>query len=109
MKVNPIFKFALLVLLVLLPTLIGVFGCIFTDWDNEKVAGIVILVYMVGTLFILLLAFLWVFIFEDSYDEWKKLQEKNINKRANHDKEMKRMKEEMEEMRRRLDDRWDNF
>jgi hypothetical protein len=50
-----------------------------------------------------------VFIFEDSYDEWKKLQEKNINKRAIHDKEMKRLKEEMEEMRRRLDDRWDNF
>lgn len=109
MKVNPIFKFALLGLLILSPTLIGMFGCIFADWDNEKVALIVILAYMFGTLSILLLAYLWVFIFEDSYDKWKKLQEKNSIKRATHDKEMKRMKDEMEEMRRRLDERWDSF
>lgn len=109
MKVNPIFKFALLLLMLLSPMLIAVFGCIFMGWDSEDVTGVVFTVYICELIFVPFLVLLWVVLFEDSYDEWKKLQEKNINKRAIHDKEMKRIREEMEEMRRRLDDRWDNF
>lgn len=109
MKINPIFKFALLVLLLLSPMLIGVLGCTFMDWDSEDVAGVIIAVYLAEIIFVPFLVFLWVAIFEDSYDEWKKLQKNNFYKRAIHNKEMKRMEEEMEKIRRRLDDRWDSF
>lgn len=109
MKVNPIIKFIATIFFVSLPGLIGIAGVLFLGWDMTNVSLTMILIYFCIALITVVFWGVWILVFEDSYADWKKLQEKNFNKRAIHDKEMKRMKDEMEEMRRRLDDRWDSF
>lgn len=109
MKVNPIFKFIATIFFVSLPSLIGIAGVLLLGWDTRNVLLTMILVYFCTAMIALIFWGVWIIAFEDSYADWKKLQEKNFNKRAIHNKEMKRMREEIEEMRRRFDDRWDNF
>ena len=96
-------------MLITLPALIGVIACVAFGCNGENVTDNVLGFYFAVVILIVVSVWLWGCFFDESYKEWKKIKEKNNNKRLVHDKEMQRMKEEMEEMRRRLDDRWDNF
>lgn len=109
MKVNPIIKFIATIFFVSLPGLIGIAGVLLLGWDRTNVLLTMITIYFFIALITVVFWGVWILVFEDSYADWKKLQEKNFTKRAKHDREMKLMREEMEEMRRRFDDRWDNF
>jgi len=70
-KVNPIFKFILLVLLVSSPFIIGAICFIFGNYSFETVINTAGIIFMLEIIFIAMIILLWNEFFKDNYKEWK--------------------------------------
>lgn len=82
MKPNPILRFSLTAVGVLMPVIIGIIGVVFFGWSGVSTFFTCLITYVAGAGLLWLLMLIWYWVFEDDYYLWKREQSERLNDEA---------------------------
>lgn len=78
MKHNPIIRFIVTMVILLLPIIIGSIGVIFFGWRGDETLFNCLVTYVVSGGFVVLLMLVWGVFFAEDYVLWKKEQAERL-------------------------------